>query len=228
MDEMRFFSARAHQLLLPALLLAASLAAQQSPDSAPTSSSRAHKPAARLRPAGPSDGVLADGVYHNAFFGFSCKLPYGWVDRSADMRADDQPGKALLLFAIFERPPEATGDTVNSAVIITAESASSYPGLRTAADYFGPLTELATSKGFKLVNEPYAFPVGAKQLVRGDFSKQLGTLTMQQSSLVLVEKGYVVSFTFIAGNDDEINSLIEDLSFGATRKPDPAKIPAKK
>ncbi len=225
---MRFSSTRAHRLIVIALLLATSLAAQQSPDSAPTSSSRAHKPAVRLRLAGPNDGVLADGVYHNAFFAFSYKVPYGWVDRSADMREDEQPGKALLLLATFERPPDATGDTVNSAVIVTAETVSSYPGLKTATDYFGPLTELTTSKGFKVVNEPYTFPVGAKQLIRGDFGKQLGTLTMQQSSLVLVEKSYVVSFTFIADKDDEINALIENLSFGAARSPEAAKIPAKK
>jgi hypothetical protein len=226
MDEMRS-SSRAHHLLVLALLLATAAAAQQIPDSA-TSSSRVHKPAARLKPAGPSDGVIADGVYHNAFFGFSCKVPYGWVDRTSEMREDEQPGKALLLLATFERPPDATGNTVNSAVIITAESVASYPGLKTAVDYFGPLTELTNSKGFKVVNEPYTFASGAKQLVRGDFSKQIGTLTMQQSSLVLVEKSYVVSFTFIAGNDGEINSLIENLAFGPTRNPDAGKIPAKK
>jgi len=32
--------------------------------------------------------------------------------------------------------------------------------LKTAADYFGPLTELTTSKGFTVVNQPYLFTVG--------------------------------------------------------------------
>jgi hypothetical protein len=217
MDEMRFSCAGAHRLLALALLLAAGLAAQQSPDSAPTSSSRAHKPAARLRLAGPDAGVMADGVYRNSFFGFSYKVPYGWVDRTDDMREGEQSGKAMLLLAIFERPPDATGDTVNSAVVITAENVSSYPGLKTAADYFAPLTELTTSKGFKVVNEPYESSAGAKQLVRSDFSKQLGTLTMQQSSLVLVEKSYVISFTLIGGSGDEVDSLIENLGFGVSR-----------
>jgi len=127
-----------------------------------------------------------------------------------------------VLLAVFERPPEATGSTINSAIVIAAEKTSQYSELKTAADYFGPITELATAKGFTVVNEPYDFPVGTKQLVRGDFSKPRGSLTMVQSSLVMLEKGYVVSFTFIGGSEDEVNGLVENLSFGAKKMPSPS------
>ena len=66
-----------------------------------------------------------------------------------------------------------------------------------------------------MVNEPYSFSAGAKQLVRGDFSKERGKLTMWQSSLVMIEKGQIVSFTFAAGSEDEIDNLISKLSFRA-------------
>jgi len=120
--------------------------------------------------------------------------------------------KSQLLLAVFERPPEATGDTVNSAVIITAETVASYPGLKTAADYMGPVTELTTGKGFKVAHEPYEYLVGTRPLVRSDFVKDLGKLTMQQSSLVLLEKHFIVAFTFIGGSEDEVEELIEKLS----------------
>jgi hypothetical protein len=74
---------------------------------------------------------------------------------------------------------------------------------------------LAEQRGFKVVNEPYSFSAGAKQLVRGDFSKERGKLTMWQSSLVMIEKGQIVSFTFAAGSEDEIDTLISKLSFSA-------------
>ena len=51
------------------------------------------------------------------------------------------------------------------------------------------------------------------KLVRADFSKARGALTMRQASLVRVEKGYAVSFTFIGGSEDEVNQLVEKLSF---------------
>ena len=88
-------------------------------------------------------------------------------------------------------------------------------GPKTAADYFGPITELAEQRGFNVENEPHVFSVGTKQLIRGDFSKERGKLTMRQSSLVMIEKGYIVSFTFVGGSEEEVESLMGNLSFGA-------------
>jgi hypothetical protein len=156
--------------------------------------------------------------YHNSQFQFTYKIPYGWVDRTSQMRDDSAKGDLLL--AMFERPPEASGETINSAVIIAAESAASYPGLKTATDYFGPLGELTTLKGFKAKNDPYEFAVGTRQLPRADYTKQIGQLTMYQSSLVMLAKGQIVSFTFIGGSEDEVNQQIDQLKFiGPPAKP---------
>ena len=57
--------------------------------------------------------------------------------------------------------------------------------------------------------------VGVKSLVRSDFSKELGKATMYQSSLVILNKGYAVSFTFIGANEDEIEQLISHLNFNS-------------
>jgi hypothetical protein len=190
---------------------------QQATTSSETSSSKSHKPAAPS--ASPDPGTVNNGVYHNSFFGFSYKIPFGWVERTQSMNESDGPGKSMLLLAVFERPPEAVGSTVNSAVVITAEKTSSFSGLKTAADYFGPITELATAKGFKVVNEPYECPVGAKQLVRGDYQKQRGSVTMHQSSLVTLAKGYAVSFTIIGGSEDEVDELVEKLQFSTKIRP---------
>ena len=129
--------------------------------------------------------------------------------------ASSDSSKTLL--AVFERPPAAAGDTINSAVVIAAEPLANYRGIKTAADYFSPITELAEQRGFKVINEPHAFASGRKQLIRGDYSKERGKLTMWQSSLVMIEKGYIVSFTFIGGSEDEIDELIANLSFAGTR-----------
>jgi hypothetical protein len=166
--------------------------------------------------SGPSPGAIADGVYRNASFGFSYKLPYGWVDRTADLQ-DDTASQSRVLMAIFERPPLASGDTINSAVVIAAETLP--VGMKTVAEYFDSLAELAKAKGFQTEVEPYEFPVGATRLVRGDFSRARGTLTIRQASLVLLQKGSAVSFTFIGGSADEVNELIERLSFPARKSP---------
>ncbi len=202
---------RLQSFVLLALLAAPSWAQDKSQSVA--SSPRATAPHAM---SSPSPGTVADGVYRNPSFGFSYKLPYGWVDRTADMQ-DDTASQSRVLMAIFERPPQASDDTINSAVVIAAETLPA--GIKTAAEYFDSLAELATAKGFKTEEEPHEFSVGATRLVRGDFSRARGSLTIRQASLVLLQKGYAVSFTFIGESADEVNELIERLSFAARKSP---------
>lgn len=157
-------------------------------------------------------------LYRNSTFAFRYQIPYGWVNRTKDMQEGNEAGKAEVLLAVFERPPQATGDTINSAAVIASESTASYPDLKKAEDYLGPLTELATSKGFKAEGEPYALEVESRHLLRADFIKPLSDkVAMRQCTLVLLAKGQIVSFTFIAGSEDELDDLMDGLHFGAVK-----------
>jgi hypothetical protein len=185
-----------------------------------------HKPAVSPAAKPAEDAHL----YRSTTFGFRFQIPYGWVDRTKDMRAQEatdkpdakekstNPGKGEVLLAVFERPPEVTGETINSAVVIAAESAAAYPGVKQAEDYLGPLTELTTSKGFKAEGDRSIIEIDARQLVRADFTKALNDkLTMRQTTLVLLTRDQIVSFTFIAGSEDEVNDLVEALSFSPAK-----------
>ena len=44
-------------------------------------------------------------------------------------------------------------------------------------------------------------------------------LTMHQCTLILLAKGQIVSFTFIAGSEDELDDLMDRLHFGAAKSP---------
>ena len=201
------------------VLLTVSLPAQQAPPASGESSSRHHpKLPKRASPPVFDPGSITEGVYANPYFGFAYKLPFGWVDRTSAMLDDSadpskDPAPSVVLLAVFEQPPEAPREAINSGVVIAAESVSAYPGLKTAADYFGILTQLTTGKGFKGGNELSAVNLGGEVLVRGDFSKEMGKATIHQTALVVVEKSYVVSFTLIGASEEEVNRLIENLSF---------------
>jgi len=215
----------------------------QSPPSSSSSSKHVRKPAAAAD-SSLDAGTLSNGIYRNRELGFSCKIPAGWVLRTEEMntRDESEPGDAerdnpqngspmarkaaekdpnkiggRVLLAAFSRPPQAVGENVNSSILIAAENVASYPGLREAVQYFGPVTEVAKGQGFAIVNEPYEFPVGAKTLVREDFQKNVGSRVMRQSTLVILARGYAVSFTFIAGTEEELEDLIDGLSFALTR-----------
>ncbi|MFZ1140867.1 MAG: hypothetical protein WAN76_16915, partial [Candidatus Sulfotelmatobacter sp.] len=125
---------------------------------------------------------------------------------------------AKVLLAAFSRPPEARAEDVNSSILIAAESAAAYPGLKDAAQYFGPLTEVARAQGFAMDEDPYEIAVGTKTLVRGDFHKDVGTRVMHQSTLAMLSHGYAVSITIIAGTEDEVEELIDGLTFATTPK----------
>jgi hypothetical protein len=169
----------------------------------------------------PSKPAVDPQVFRDTTYGIRYKLPAGWVDRTKDIQQGNDASIAEVLLAIFERPPQAVGDTVNSAVIIAREDAASYPGLKAAPQYIDPLNEYMTSKGFKPSGEPSTMEIAARELVRADFVKPLNEkLNMHQATLVLLQKGQIVSFTFIGGSEDEVNDLIEALSFNPSRLKD--------
>lgn len=166
----------------------------------------------------------ATRLYRNRAYAFSCKVPAGWVlrtdrmnDGSGSEKNDSAKSQALL--AAFERPPEASGTSPASAILIATEPQFTYPGLKGPEDYFGPLTEVVTAKGFKVVNEPYPFQRGATSLIRADFSwEEKDRPTIYQSTLVMLAHGAILSFTFIAGSEEENDRLIENLAFSSTPK----------
>lgn len=178
----------------------------------------------RVKPRVTCGPVVGQGLACPEF-GFRYEIPFGWVDRTEEMQqeavGDVKPsgtqqssGKPRTLLSIFERPPGAPGESINSAVVIAVESLKDYRGVHTAADYLGPVTELAQQRGFEVTNEPYGFAIGKKQLARADYSKARGKLTMYQSTLATIEAGSIISFTFVGGSEDEVEELIERLKFG--------------
>jgi hypothetical protein len=200
-------------------------------------------PDAAQHPATQSEDAQ---LYRNATYGFRFRIPYGWVDRTGEMnRQDDRTdangdvsppapssappakqtpdkpapgGKAEVLLGVFERPPEASAEAINSGVVIAAESAESYPGLKRAEDYVGPLTEVATANGFKSAGDPVALEVESRRLVRADFIKTINdNLTMRQCTLILLMKRRIVSFTFIAESEEALDDIMDGLHFGATK-----------
>ena len=214
------------------LLLAAITAAAQTHPQAETSSSKSKKSSSARLGSDINAGTFANGVYRNRALGVSCKVPVGWVLRTEEMnargedatesakaspqeaqRSTEEGGRVLL--AAFSRPPDARGEDVNSSIVIAAEKAATYPGLEHAAQYFGPLTEVAKAQGFIVDEEPYEIEMGTKILVRGDFHKDVGTRVMRQSTLAFLAQGYAVSITLIGGAQDELESLVDGVSFGS-------------
>lgn len=190
-----------------------------------SSSSRQVKKPAPHTIAALDPGTVTNNIYRNKTLALSLKIPEGWVLRTDELSAREEEKPApdapqaassagsQVLLAAFSRPQEAKGEDVNSSVLIAAELQSNYPGLKDAAQYFGPLAEVAKVQGFTQDQEPYEVAIGPKTLVRGDFHKDVGTRVMHQSTLAMLSHGYAVSITLIAGTEDEVEELIDALTF---------------
>ena len=198
------------------------------PASSSSSSSKPVKKSASAAVSKLDSGVVSAGAYRSPAFGFTCKIPAGWVLRTEEMNAREgedekvDAGKKAtdagrVLLAAFSRPPEVRAEDVNASILIASESVAAYPGLKDAAQYFGPVSEVAKAQGFAVVEEPYQFVMGTKTVVRGDFQKDVGTRVMRQSTLVVLAQGFAVSFTFIGGTEDEVEELVQRLSFSVPR-----------
>lgn len=207
----------------------------QAPAQVPSSSSSSkHTKTSAARIVRDIDsGSVANGVYRNRALALTCKIPAGWVLRTEEMNEREEPDSTgetkpspprtqgdpresggRVLLAAFSRPPEAHGEDVNASIVIAAESVAAYPGLKEAAQYFGPLTEVAKGQGFAVDEEPYEMEMGTKVVVRGDFHKDVGTRVMRQSTLAFLAQGYAVSITVIGGTADEVEELIDGVGFG--------------
>jgi len=196
---------------------------------------RPQNPSLTKQPKKPADsaldaGAVTNGVYRNQTLALSCKIPPGWVLRTDEMNVREEKKEekqenekdtpapasstgAKVLLAAFSRPPEARAEDVNSSILIAAESAAAYPGLKDAAQYFFPLTEVAKAQGFTPDEDPYDIAIGTRTLVRGDFHKDVGTRVMRQSTLAMLSHGYAISITVIGGTEDEVEDLIDTVTF---------------
>ena len=175
--------------------------------------------------AGSSCGPIANQIFHCPKFGFTVRVPFGWVDRTSDMAGKPESGSegsvrqgrvgsgSQVLLAVFDHPPEVRSDKVNSAVVVAAERQRDYPEIKSAADYLGPITDLAEQRGFRVAGEPHPVLVDGRQLIRGDFSREEGKLTLWQSTLVVIENHSILSFTFIGASQEEAEELISQLNF---------------
>jgi hypothetical protein len=195
------------------------------PQSSSSSNTKHHHAAAPTEPTLDA-GTITNNAYRNKSLAITCQIPLGWVLRTDEMNARDDDSEdttttppthdakqGRVLLAAFSRPPDARGEDVNASIIIAAESASAYPGLKEAAQYLGPIAEVAKAQGFTVAHEPYEIAIGAKPVAREDFKRDAGSRVMRQSTLVFLAKGYAVSLTFIGGTEDEVEELIGALSF---------------
>jgi hypothetical protein len=190
------------------ILCSAALAQTAAPKPAPKPSPKT--PARNVQPR-PDEGSVTAGAFSEKFFSLSYAPPAEWVVKTPEMRQGlAGQENSILLLSAFAKDKSAPGQ-INPSITISAEPLTAYPDVKTAADYFAALSEIVTSKGFTVLNEPAEIEIGGVTFLRGDFQKQEGDSTAYQASMVAIRKGYILGVTAINGNEEELTPMLNRL-----------------
>lgn len=170
----------------------------------------------------PDEGTVADGIYSEKFFLLHYSIPQGWAVKTPEMRQGlPAQENAVLLLSTFAKPTPAA-EEINPSVSISAESATSTQSAKTPEDYLESIAQVASARGFSVLNPPGEITLGGVTFLREDFQKQEGELTTYQATMVALRRGYILQITAISGDVEQLTPLLNRLQITAPptlRKP---------
>ena len=190
----------------------------------------------------PDAGSISGTIYTNQFFGFSYEFPKGWTVLGTDVsRALLQMGGAMLssgdpvlqdaqraviqndypLFMAQEGLTKGGGISQRS-IQIRALKSSDELGMHSGKEFVEMLS--ASRKLFQgaieLAGPPEEFTAGGKKFWRGNLSAKVGNGNITASEIAIVEKGYLLLFSFVApdaAGRDELVDTMQSLRFIETQ-----------
>ena len=163
----------------------------------------------------PDGGQVNKGIYQNTFFGLSYRLPeqlkvntdeHKSASRAAD--SDNHHASSFILLNASEDTKEAK---VKEGVMVIADKADFYGGLRNGNDYLERLTSYYARQGSDVIHSSVECSYAGKQFFRGDYARPGTTKIVYMSALVTVRRGYALSFIFTAGSRERLEELVGTL-----------------
>jgi hypothetical protein len=170
---------------------------------------------APLQPADlhPDYGVLSGNHYVNSYFGFSYQYPDGWNGNVIQSSATSQ------MYAMFTANPVGSGGTDLRYISISADSlgknVTPKDFIKASADAFaGP------TGAFNVLHTDKHYTFAGKDFYRLDMTSKPGpgSPVIYQTQVFAFLADYAVTFSFMAGNANDIETMIhsmESLNFAA-------------
>ena len=178
-------------------------------------------------------GVVHDGTYVNAGFGFSFKYPKDWVVHGeATNERIREIGKEKLiesgalpkasvevamkntyqLLTVFHYPVGTPGITFNPAVLVMAERVSHAPGIRTGKDYLLNVRAILVKMGYQmLLKEPREYHFGGLQFFRDDSAAEVNGVHVVQADFATVRNGFTLLFIFIGADQSSVDEVAKSM-----------------
>jgi len=161
----------------------------------------------------PDYGVLSGRHYVNSYFGFSYQYPDGWSGNAI------QSSTASQMYAMFTANPAVSGGTDMRYISINADALAKNVTpkdfVKACADAFaGP------TGAFNVLHTDKHYTFAGKDFYRVDLMSKPapGSPVIYQTQVFTFLANYAVTFSFMAGNANDIETMIhsmESLDFAA-------------
>jgi len=155
----------------------------------------------------PDYGTIDGNHYVNGYFGFSYRYPNGWKGNVVQASTF-----GTSQYALFTANPEDARATDMRYLTIVADPLPKNTTPKTFME--GALKTFASpSSGFGVLHADKNYNFGGKQFYRLDLiSKSTpGSPTIYQTQVFVLLPNYAVTFSFMAGNPDDIEASVHSL-----------------
>jgi hypothetical protein len=158
----------------------------------------------------PDFGTVDSQHYVNGYFGFSYAYPQGWQASAVQSTAGAASGTGQ--YALFTANPSGSAAADMRYLTIVADPLPKNTTPKTFMD--GALKTFgAPESGFQIVRSDQHYTFGGKQFNRIDLESKStpGAPTVYQTQVFVVMPNYAVTFSFMAGNPKDIETLVHSM-----------------
>src|SRR5262245_41158699 len=154
--------------------------------------------------------------YMNGYFGFSFRFPEGWTGSALRYPAV----RESKMYPLFSANPQAASTSDVRYVSINADLLVSNTSVKTPKDFLELAlnTQAGPSGEFEALHTDKRYVFAGRQFYRVDMRSRPapGTPVFYQTLVCTILRGYAITFSFMAANDDDLEDLVrsmESLSF---------------
>lgn len=164
----------------------------------------------------PDYGLLNGRRYMNGYFGFSYRFPEGWTGSALKYPAVGES----KMYPLFSANPQAASTSDVRYVSINADYLAPNTVVKTPKDFLEVALNAQTgpSGEFEALHTDKRYVLGGKQFYRVDMKAKPspGSPVFYQTLICTIQRGYAITFSFMAANNDDLEELVrtmESLSF---------------
>jgi TonB family protein len=177
----------------------------------------------------PNEGSFSDGRYSNRFFGFTYLVPQGWIyygpgamaeisntaadELSSGDTAEREKANRTYMLLMLSRYPRGTKGKDTGIIMVSAVDLPESAKIVSGKDYLLSVRRMAEhfNGPLQFSGEPTEIQIAGRQFYRLDGRGGSPDGPLVHATLAIVLRGHVLSFSFTASKQSDLESLCKTL-----------------